>query len=198
MPDADRLRRQIEFLVEIDRLKGVSRRTCRIDESRRENAAEHSWHLAVTAILLLEYAAEPSLDLLRVVKMLLVHDLVEIDAGDTFVYDEAGNSDKADREQKAAERIFGLLPPDQADAFRSLWDEFEARATPESRFACALDRLQPILHNYRTRGTVWREHGVTPEQVIAHNQHMADGSPQLWQYARQLIREAIEKGYFEQ
>jgi putative hydrolase of HD superfamily len=189
------LARQIQFVVEIDKLKGVLRQTWLMDGSRRENDAEHSWHLALMAVLLAEYAAEPNLDLLRVVKMLLVHDLVEIDAGDTFVYDKAGARDKAAREQKAAQRIFNILPPDQAGALRGLWDEFEARQTPEARFAAALDRLQPILHNYHTQGKAWRAHGITSEEVIAHNRHMAEGAPRLWQYARDLIRDAVEKGY---
>ncbi len=191
----DRLAAQIEFLVEIDKLKGVLRQTWLIDRSRRENDAEHSWHLAVMALLLAEHAAGSDLDLLRVVKMLLIHDLVEIDAGDTLVYDQAEAAAKADREQQAAERIFRILPPDQASLFRRLWEEFEARRTPESRFAAALDRFQPMLHNYYTQGKAWQRHGVTSGQVIAHNQHMAEGAPALWEHARRLIRDAIEKGY---
>jgi len=197
MPDSDRLRRQIEFLIEIDKLKGVLRQTYLTDGSRRENDAEHSWHLAVMAMLLAEYA-ERDLDLVRVLKMVLVHDLVEIDAGDTFVYDRGGSSQWAAREREAAERIFGMLPPDQADELRRLWDEFEARATPEARFAAALDRLQPILHNYQTQGKVWREHGITSDQVIAHNQHMAEGAPRLWEYAHELIRDAVKRGYLDE
>jgi putative hydrolase of HD superfamily len=195
MPDSNRLARQIEFLVEIDRLKTVFRQTWLTDGSRRENDAEHSWHLAVMAVLLAEYAAEPALDLLRVVKMVLVHDLVEIDAGDTFVYDDTASANKREREQKAAERVFRILPPDQADEVRRLWEEFEVRRTPEARFAAALDRLQPILHNYHTQGKAWREHGITSERVIARNRHMAQGAPRLWQYAESLIRDAVESGY---
>jgi putative hydrolase of HD superfamily len=195
MPDDDRLRRQIDFLVEIDKLKGVLRQTWLTDGSRRENDAEHSWHLAVMALLLAEHAAERDLDVARVVKMVLVHDLVEIDAGDTFVYDRERDTQWAAREREAAERIFGMLPPDQAAAFRRLWDEFEARDTPEARFAAGLDRLQPILHNYHTQGRVWREHGVTSDRVIAHNRHMAEGAPRLWEYAHELIRDAVNRGY---
>ena len=191
----DRLASQIRFIVEIDRLKSVLRQTHLMDGSRRENDAEHSWHLAVMALLLREYAAEQGVDVSRVVAMVLVHDLVEIDAGDTFCYDEAGNADKPEREQRAAGRIFAILPPDQAREMRGLWDEFEARATPEARFAAALDRLQPQLHNYHTQGATWREHGVTADQVVARNRHMADGAPALWDYAQQLIREAVERGY---
>ena len=195
MNDPDRLARQIEFILEIDKLKQVLRQTFLTDGSRRENDAEHSWHLAVMAVLLCEYAAEPELDLLRVVKMALVHDLVEIDAGDTFHYDEAGHEDKDRREQQAADRIFGLLPVDQGAELRSLWEEFEARQTPEARYAAALDRLQPNLLNFRTQGRLWREHGVTSRQVIARNRHMAQGAPALWQYAESRIREAVAKGY---
>ncbi|MFH1268335.1 MAG: HD domain-containing protein [Planctomycetota bacterium] len=197
MPDNDRFRRQIEFLIEIDKLKGVFRQTWLMDGSRRENDAEHSWHLAVMAVLLSEYAAEPDLDLAQAVRMVLVHDLVEIDAGDLLLYERQNRSDWAAREQEAAERIFNILPPDQADEFRGLWDEFEARATPEARFAAALDRFQPILHNYRTEGRLWREHGVTAAQVIAHNRHMAEGAPLLWEYAHKLIRDAVDRGYLE-
>ena len=198
MTHADRLARQMEFILEIDKLKQVLRQTSLADGSRRENDAEHSWHLAVMAVLLAEYAAEPQLDLARVVKMLLVHDVVEIDAGDTYHYDEAGNRDKAEREQAAADRLFALLPADQEAELRGLWEEFEARQTPEARYAAALDRFQPNLLNYRTQGRLWREHGVTSAQVIARNCHMAEGAPALWQYAESLIHDAVAKGYLEE
>jgi len=190
-----RLAEQIRFVVEIDKLKSVFRRTYLMDRSRRENDAEHSWHLAVMAILLSEYAAERDIDVLRVVKMVLLHDLVEIDAGDTFCYDEAAHADKPRREQAAADRIFPLLPADQGTDLRALWDEFEARQTPDARFAAALDRLQPLLHNYHTEGAAWREHGVTADRVFARNRHMAEGAPKLWEYAAGFIRDAVEKGY---
>lgn len=195
MAEDDRLARQVRFLLEIDKLKRVLRQTWHLDQSRRENDAEHSWHLAVMAVLLAEYAAEPNLDLARVVKMALVHDLVEIDAGDTFAYDEVAARDKAQREQQAAERIFNLLPADQARAVRQLWDEFEARRTPEARYAAALDRLQPLLHNIHTEGRAWREHGVTSDQVLKRNRHVAEGAPQLWRFAEGLIRDAVRKGH---
>jgi putative hydrolase of HD superfamily len=146
-------------------------------------------------MLLNEYALDRDIDLLRTLQMALVHDLVEIDAGDTFVYDEAGAVDKADREQRAAERIFGLLPPDQSAQFRELWDEFEARQTPEARYAAALDRLQPILHNYHTQGKAWRDHGITADRVRAQNCHMAEGAPELWGFVEQLIDKAVAQGY---
>jgi putative hydrolase of HD superfamily len=141
--------------------------------------------------------ANKSVDIARVVKMALVHDLVEIDAGDTFCYDEAGNADKAGREAVAADRIFGLLPGDQGRELRSLWEEFEARATPEARFAAALDRLMPLMHNYASRGKTWQEHGVPAAKVYERNCHIENGSTQLWAVAKSLIEDAIEKGFLE-
>jgi putative hydrolases of HD superfamily len=193
--DLSRLSQQIEFLVEIDKLKQVSRRTWLMDGSRNENDAEHSWHLAVMAMLLVEHARAPELDLLRVLKMVLIHDLVEIDAGDTFAYDEAAAADKAQREQAAADRLFRLLPADQAAEFRALWEEFEARRTPEAQYAAALDRFQPMLHNYRTQGKAWLEHGITADQVLDRNRSIAEGSTVLWQYAQRFVADAVEKGY---
>ena len=191
----DRLASQIGFLVELDKLKQVLRQTWIMDRSRRENDAEHSWHLAVMAIVLKEYAADESVDLAKVLKMLLIHDVVEIDAGDTFAYDTEGEKDKAERETAAAERLFGMLPRDQAAELRDLWEEFEARQTPESRFAAALDRLQPILHNYQTHGKAWRHHGISVDQVIARNRHMAEGAPRLWDFTESLIADAVKQGY---
>ena len=188
----DRLSRQVRFLREVDRLKQVFRQTWLLDRSRKENDAEHSWHLAVMAMLLREHA-DPAVDLPRVIQMLLVHDLVEIDAGDTFCYDD--DDHKAQREHAAAQRIFALLPPDQADALRGLWEEFEARRTPEAQYAAALDRLQPLLHNYYTQGAAWREHGVKADQVLQRNRHIAEGAPALWAFAEGLIRDAVAKGY---
>jgi len=193
-----RLAKQVEFIVEIDKLKQVYCRTWLADKSRRENDAEHSWHLGVMAVLLLEHAQQPQLDLLRVLKMVLIHDLVEIDAGDTFAYDDAGAMDKAERETAAADRVFGLLPADQAAEFRTIWEEFEARRTPEAKYAAALDRFQPMLHNYVTQGKAWQEHGITADQVIARNQHMVEGSPALWDYAREFVADAVAKGYLRQ
>jgi len=195
MTDENRLQQQIQFLAEIDKLNGVLRRTWLLDQSRYENDAEHSWHIAVAAMLFREYADDPSVDPLRVIEMLLVHDLVEIDAGDTYAYDAKACLDQPEREQRAAERIFGLLPPDQAAEFRALWEEFEARQTPEARYAAALDRFQPLLHNYMTGGRAWRDHGVTSDRVRVRNRPVADGSPRLWQYAEDLIDDAVEKGF---
>lgn len=195
MDAKQRMERQIGFVLELDRLKRVLRQTWLTDGSRRENDAEHSWHIAAMALVLAEYAAEPDIDLRKVIEMLVIHDIVEIDAGDTFVYDEVGAEDKPDRERAAAERIFGILPDEQSARFQSLWEEFESRGSPEARFAAALDRLQPILHNYHTQGKAWRAHGITARQVIARNQHMAEGAPALWDYARRIIDDAVTRGY---
>lgn len=190
----DRLARQMAFIVEIDRLKSVYRRTLLIDESRNDNSAEHSWHLAVMAMILSEYAEEP-VDAWRVVRMVLVHDLVEVYAGDTFVYDKAASAEKEAREREAADRIFGMLPLDQGREFRTLWEEFESRRTPEARFAAALDRVQPVLNNYYTKGHAWKKHGIRYDMVIERNKHIADGSPTLWKYVKALIDDAADKGY---
>ncbi len=192
--DNERLKKQMEFLLEIDKLKTILRRTLLTDGSRRENSAEHSWHLAIMALILSEYA-NTKIDLFRVIKILLIHDLVEIDAGDTFVYDLQGNRDKEERERRAAERLFGLLPPDQAEDLHALWKEFEEEQTPEALFASALDRLQPLLHNYFTQGTIWRQHQITGNQVLTVNRKIERGSPTLWNLAESLVRELIEKGF---
>ena len=192
MTAEQRLERQLAFVLEIDRLKQIRRQTLLTDRSRQENSAEHSWHMAVMALLLAENAAEENLNLLRVLQMLLVHDIVEIDAGDTFCYDEEGRKNQQEREEAAAERIFGLLPEDQAEEVRSIWEEFEARNTPEARFAAALDRLQPLLQNATTDGLQWRVHGVTRDRVIERNRIMKQGAPALWQRARSLIDQAVE------
>ncbi len=194
----ERLEQQLRFLIELDRMKQIVRQTILIDGSRQENDAEHSWHMAVMAVLLAEYAVEPGLDLLRVLKMVLIHDVVEIDAGDTFVYDTAGYAHKAERERKAADRIFGLLPPDQGAEIRDLWEEFEAQETPEARYAAALDRFHPLLHNVETEGGAWRKHGITSDRVIDRNRHIAEGAPLLWEYAHARIREAVERGHLEE
>ncbi|MDA0711843.1 MAG: HD domain-containing protein [bacterium] len=189
-----RLHAQIGFLLEIDKLKQVFRQTYLLDETRKENDAEHSWHFAMFAVMLAEYANE-KVDLLKVVKMALVHDLVEIDAGDTFLYDTARNADKAERENRAADRIFGLLPTDVGEELKDLWTEFEARETPEARFAGAIDRLQPFLHNIHTDGRAWREHGINARQIRDRNGVIALGSETLWTYALALIDEAVAKNH---
>jgi putative hydrolase of HD superfamily len=190
-----RLAQQLQFIVEIDKLKRVLRQTLLTDASRQENSAEHSWHLAIMAILLAEYAPSEDLDLLRVIKMLLIHDLVEIDAGDTFCYDIQSNLDKAEREIQAADRIFGLLPPEQGDELRSLWEEFEAQATPAAQFAAALDRLQPLLHNQHTQGGTWRIHGIVRDQVLQRMRPVEQGVPALWPVVEQIIEDCVAAGY---
>lgn len=192
----DRFQKQLDFLLEIDRLKQVMRQSYICRGLRKENSSEHSWHLAVMALVLAEHAGQ-AVDSCKVVKMALVHDLVEIDAGDTFCYDDAGNADKAQREQAAARRIFSLLPPDQGAELRGLWEEFEARATPEARFAAALDRLMPLLHNYHSRGKTWQEHDVAAAQVLERNRPIEDGSPGLWAFARSLIEDAVRRGFLK-
>ncbi len=191
----DRLQRQLAFVREVDKLKHIVRRTWLLDGSRLENDAEHSWHLALMAFLLSEYAAEDGVDLLRVLKMVVVHDLVEIDAGDTYAYDSAGRETQAERERRAADRLFALLPPDQASEIRALWEEFDARETAESCYAAALDCLQPMMHNYFTEGRAWREHGVAADQVLARCRPIAEGAPRLWEYAEGLIADAVARGY---
>jgi putative hydrolases of HD superfamily len=186
----ERLRRQLQFVLEIDNLKSVLRRSYLIDSGRHENSAEHSWHLAVAAMVLAEHAKE-KIDVSTVIRLLLVHDLVEIDAGDTFIYDDAGNAGKAAREQNAADRLFGLLPDDQAQSFMALWREFEDRQTPEAKFAFALDRVMPILHNVFTQGGSWKEHGIRQEQALTKNRGIEDGSPVLWQVVESLIKETL-------
>lgn len=192
---AARLAQQIEFIVECDKLKEIFRQTQLTKSRRAENDAEHSWHLCLCVVTLAEHANVPDLNLLRVLKMVILHDLVEIDAGDTFAYDTAAMANQHEREAVAAERIFGMLPPDQACEFRAIWDEFEAKATPESKFANAVDRFQPMLLNCRTQGGGWKKHGITHDRVIARNQHIADGSRELWQYADQMLKDAVAAGH---
>ena len=192
---SNRFRCQIEFILEVDKLKQTLRKTILLDRSRKENSAEHSWHIALTALVLSEYAKEKDIDFFRVIKMLLVHDLVEIDAGDTYCYDEPGRRNQARRERIAADRIFNILPPDQAGSLRALWDEFEKRETPESRFAHALDRFQPFLHNYFTEGQSWQENEIESRQVESRMRPVNDGAPNLWNYVNTLIEDAVEKGF---
>jgi putative hydrolases of HD superfamily len=186
----------MEFLAEADRLKSILRKTKLIGEARYENSAEHSWHFALMAFTLCEHARE-TINVHKVVQMALIHDLVEIDAGDTFVYDSSAMKSKAALEIAAAERIFGLLPEDQAASFRALWDEFEAQETPESQFAAAIDRLCGLLPNYRNAGGSWKEHKISAEQVQARNHAIGIGSPALWEIASGWIQEATEKGWIQ-
>lgn len=181
-----RLDQFIEFLIEADKLKKILRRTLLADASRRENSAEHSWHLALSAMALEEYAAEP-VDLRRVLEMVVVHDLVEIDAGDTFAYDVAGNATRHARESAAADRLFGLLPPDAGARLRALWEEFEARATPEARFATAVDRIQPFLQNVKAGGGTWKIYGLRREQVLERMDPVRTALPALWPMVTRVV-----------
>jgi putative hydrolases of HD superfamily len=190
-----RLDQQLNFILEIDKLKSILRQTpITGPEPRQENDAEHSWHIAVMASLLAEYASF-AVDVPRVMQMLLIHDIVEIDAGDTFAYDTAGYSDKEERERLAADRLFGLLPAGQASEFRALWDEFEAVATPESRYANALDRLQPLLLNSRTGGGSWRNHHITRAQVLTRMEPIRTGAPELWPAVLAIVDDASARGW---
>jgi putative hydrolases of HD superfamily len=193
----EKLLKQIEFIIEIDKLKQIFRQNAVIGTTRNENDAEHSWHMAVMAIILSEYTSDKEIDILRVVKMVLIHDLVEIDAGDTFCYDEKGYEDKGDREQKAAERLFSVLPEDQAQEIMELWKEFEELNTPEAKFAGCMDRLQPLLLNYNTNGHTWKKPGVTSKKVLKRNELLKENAPELWELAKEIIEKSIEKGYLQ-
>jgi len=192
---AARLAQQIEFIAECDKLKEVFRQTLNTNSCRAENDAEHSWHLCLCVIVLAEHANSSTLDVLRVLKMLIIHDLVEIDAGDTFAYDVAAMANQHAREAIAADRIFGLLPAGQSAEFRALWDEFEAKETAESKFATAIDRFQPMLLNCRSQGAAWSRHGVTHERVVARNRQIEDGCAELWNYAEKMLQEILNAGH---
>ena len=184
----------MDFILEVDKAKGILRSTHVSVVDRRENDGEHAWHVALIALVLAEYAP-PGIDLLRVIAMLLLHDIVEIDAGDVNVYDAEARVGQLARERRAADRIYGLLPSEQGLEFRELWEDFEARESPEARFAASIDRLQPLLLNYHTQGATWRDREVTRAQVLAVNAHIADGSQELWELARAVIDDAAEHGY---
>ena len=192
---SEELQQQISFLIEVDALKQVFRKAVLIKDLRAENDAEHSWHLAMMVILLSKYSNDSEIDVLRTVKMVLIHDIVEIDAGDTFCYSPHDRNQKTTKEREAANRIFGLLPDGQASELRHLWEEFEEMKTPEARFAAAIDRLQPLLLSFNTQGHTWLKHGVTRSQVIERNQYIERGSVVLWNLAKQLIDESVQKGY---
>ena len=189
----ERLQKQMKFILEVDRVKEIFRQTYLSDGSRKENDAEHSWHLALMAVLLKEYANE-EVDLLKVIPMVLIHDLVEIDAGDTYAYDQAGLATQRERETKAADRIFGLLPSDQAEVFRALWEEFEAYETADAKFAHALDNCQPLFLNDASGGKSWKEHGVHKSQIYKRNEHTAEGSVEIWEYMKTLVDKHIQLG----
>lgn len=189
----DRLRQQLAFLAEVDKVKNIFRQTYLTDGNRKENDAEHSWHLALMAVMLKEYANE-EVDLARVVPMVLIHDLVEIDAGDTYAYDEAGKATQRAREEAAAQRIFGMLPSDQEEWLRGLWEEFEAYETPEAKFARVLDNCQPLLLTDVEGGKSWREHGVKTSQIYARNQRVSEGSEKIWEFMKERIDAHVSLG----
>ena len=192
-----KLQQQMVFIAEVDKLKNIFRRTILTDSSRRENDAEHSWHLALMAIVLEEYAAEP-VNLGRVLAMVTVHDLIEIYAGDTFAFDTAANQDKAQREEAAAEKLFGMLDKEQGQELRQLWEEFDAMNTADSRFAASLDRIQPFMHNVLTEGHTWKLGTVTKEQVYRRMAPVKTGTPALWPWLESQVAAAIEKGWIKE
>jgi len=194
--DSDRLNQQIAFITAIDALKEIIRRTSIVSGSRLENTAEHSWHAAMSAVILQEYAEEP-VDVFRVAQMLLVHDIVEILAGDTFIYDTENGATQEARERSAADQLFGMLPADQAILFRQLWDEFESLETPESRFGKSIDRLMPLLLNYANGGISWKENGINDRMVATVNARIKPGSTLLWEYADLLRLQSVEKGFLD-
>lgn len=189
-----RLEQQIQFIIEIDKVKHIFRQTYLADARRKENDAEHSWHIALMAYLLQEYAEEP-VDVSKVMLMVLLHDLVEIDAGDTYAYDAAAAKTKDERERKAADRIFGLLPSDQGMYFRELWEEFEAYTTAEAKYAHLLDNFQPLLLNDASDGKSWVEHGVKKEQIYKRNERIEETSAQIWECMKGIVQKHVERGH---
>ncbi len=189
----EKLRNQIKFVMIIDDMKNIFRRNLIIDGSRRENDAEHSWHFAMLAMILEEYSAE-KINIERVLKIALVHDLIEVYAGDTFAYDEKGNEDKHDREMQAAEKLFGILDPVQGAEIRALWDEFEQMETPEARYANAIDRIQPLILNYMTNGHTWKEGNVHSTQIYKRMDIIRTATPELWHIVEGIISTSVEIG----
>ena len=190
----DRMKQQIAFLLEIDKVKNIFRQTYLADGKRKENDAEHSWHLAIAAFLLKEYVAE-DVDVMKVMIMVLIHDLVEIDAGDTYAYDAEGAKTKRAREVAAADRIFGMLPEDQGGYFRELWDEFEAYESDDAKFAHLLDNFQPLLLNHESNGKSWTEHHVKKSQIYKRNEKIEETSPEVWERMKQIVEEHIALGH---
>lgn len=192
--DKSRLEKQFDFIKEIDKEKFIKRETYLSDGKSKENDAEHAWHMAIMTILLSEYANE-EIDVLKTVSMLLIHDIVEIDAGDTFAYDEEAKKTQREREEKAANRIFGLLPEDQEDKLRGLWEEFEEGITPEARFAHTMDNVQPCMLNALNKGKSWEEKGIMLSQILGRNKDTAKGSKVLWEYQYEnMIKPNLESG----
>lgn len=193
-PDDGRLARQLRFLLEIDRLKTVQRQNILTDSSRRENSAEHSWHLALFALVLSEYSSSATIDLFKVVKLVLIHDIIEIDAGDAFLWDAEAEKLQAAKEQAAAERLFALLPQDQRTEFHNLWEEFEAGETVEASFARALDRTQPTLLHEATGAVVWAQSGISQAQILSKLDVIRSGAPELWPTVLSIVQKAKAEG----
>ena len=191
--DTEDLIRQVEFIKEIDKLKFIQRKTKLIGSNRHENDAEHSWHLAMMTLVLAQHADKP-VNILRVLKMVLIHDLVEIDAGDTFIYDTEKNHTNTDQERLAAKRIFGILPDHQAEEFMAIWEEFELGTSDDAKFARAMDRFEPLLQNTSNDGGTWAEFNVPYEKVYQKKKVIKEGSASIWNYAEHLINESVEKG----
>lgn len=194
--NTDRLAKQIDFLIEVEKLKTIYRQNMVHDRSRHENSAEHSWHLVLMALILTDTTADPSVDKAVVMEMLLIHDIVEIDAGDTFLYDETGYATKEDRETRAAQRIFGLLPDDQKERALALWQEFDERKTPNALFAAALDNMQPVINHYINGGSAIRHHALTRTQIIEKKQFIQQASPALWDITLAYINKSAEAGFY--
>lgn len=192
----DRIMKDMEFIVELDRMKTILRQTSLITEDKREDDAQHSWHIAVMSMVLSDYSNK-EIDVNKVIKMLLIHDLVELHAGDTFCYDEEGNKDKRQREVEAAEKIFGMLDSSKGLEFRGLWDEFEEMETPEALFAASMDRLQPMLNNYYNGGGSWRKHGVAQSDIYKRISPVKDSSDKLWEFVENMIEDAYNRGLIE-
>ncbi|MCR2045229.1 HD domain-containing protein [Anaerosalibacter massiliensis] len=190
------LAKEIKFIIELDKMKSIFRETSLINKSKRENDAEHSWHIAVMSMILSDYADE-DINVHKVMKMLLVHDLVEIYAGDTFCYDEIGNMDKTKREKEAADKLFSMLPKDKEKEIRKLWDEFEEMETEESLFANCMDRFQPFLMNYYSGGGTWKKYNISKEQVLKRGEPIKKSSKKLWDFVESLIEDSVEKGYIK-
>jgi putative hydrolase of HD superfamily len=186
----ERLKKQIEFLIEIDKVKHIFRKTKLFDKSRFENDAEHAWHLSLMALVLSEYSNE-EIDVSKVIKMLLIHDIVEIDTGDTIVYDTRKRALAEEKENIAAERIFGILPDDQKAELIALWDEFNDRKTPEAKFAAALDRFEPILQNRLTDYYAWKAHDITLEMLYDNNKHIQEGSEVIWNVVKSIFNDFL-------
>lgn len=195
--DTERFKKQLDFIIEVDKIKSILRNTILMDSSRKENDADHSWHMAISALVLKEYSRDIDIDICKVLKMALIHDIVEIDAGDVFAYGNVDWEEKVLKEKRAAERIFGLLPEEQKAEFLSIWNEYEEAKTSEAKFAQALDSYMPILHNYMTQGLQWQRLDVTKEKVLSKNRRIERGSKQLWEHIVSIMNDAVEKGYLK-